>query len=395
MSELTEFEQARRRRRRKKNWRRTRRLAVLLAVVAVIGITVFAGRQLGWDSHLTNLAASLRGGKGFPVALNRQEPRQLIGVKGGVALWSEGSVTLLNSSGVITGEFPHSYNRPVSVYSGGRLLTYDVGGTDWMLTNKTKILQSGTGTGILLGGTLNDKGTMALSRRGGSGLSVVTAYNARGEEIFLLESGDCYLTVLALDDEGNYTKPYMAMVCSGGADTPLGFFATPVNYDWRLLAGPSYGQYATRIWDSYLFHTVPYYSQHKDDIEYDQFNQLGTQASLGCIRLLVCDVKWIYDNCPIGTRVVIYDNADDPGPMGKPGTIYTDPTDESKRGWDPTDPDSANPWDAAFRSGTAIRSEAAWNEWNDAQNDGRWNGSINPTDLQGWSTDSSVEGTRG
>ena len=127
------------------------------------------------------------------------------------------------------------------------------------------------------------------------------------------------VTVLALDDEGNYTKPYMAMVCSGGADTPLGFFATPVNYDWRLLAGPSYGQYATRIWDSYLFHTVPYYSQHKDDIEYDQFNQLGTQASLGCIRLLVCDVKWIYDNCPIGTRVVIYDNADDPGPMGKPG----------------------------------------------------------------------------
>ena len=88
-------------------------------------------------------------------------------------------------------------------------------------------------------------------------------------------------------------------------------------------------------------------------------------------------------------------SADDPGPMGKPGTIYTDPTDESKRGWDPTDPDSANPWDAAFRSGTAIRSEAAWNEWNDAQNDGRWNGSINPTDLQGWSTDSSVEGTRG
>ena len=68
------------------------------------------------------------------------------------------------------------------------------------------------------------------------------------------------------------------MVCSGGADTPLGFFATPVNYDWRLLAGPSYGQYATRIWDSYLFHTVPYYSQHEDDIEYDQFNQLGTDV---------------------------------------------------------------------------------------------------------------------
>lgn len=81
--------------------------------------------------------------------------------------------------------------------------------------------------------------------------------------------------------------------------------------------GPSYGQYATRIYDGYLFHSVPYYSQHKDDVEYDEFNKLGTVASLGCIRLAVVDVKWIYDNCPLGTPVVIY-NDKDPGPMGKP-----------------------------------------------------------------------------
>ena len=214
MSELTEFEEARRRRRRKKNWRRTKKLAIVLAVVAVIGITVFAGRQLGWGSHLTNLAASLRGGKGFPVTLDRQETRQLIGVKGGVALCTEGSVTVYNTGGVITGEFLHSYNSPVSVYSGGRLLTYDVGGTDWMLTNKTKTLQSGTGSGILLGGTLNDKGTVALSRRGGSGLSAVTVDNARGEEIFLLESGDCYLSVLALNGKGTWLAA--GGVTSGG-----------------------------------------------------------------------------------------------------------------------------------------------------------------------------------
>ena len=203
------------------------------------------------------------------------------------------------------------------------------------------------------------------------------------------------VTVYTLDEEGRYTVPYMAMVCSGGEDTPLGFFATPVSYDWRLLAGPSYGQYATRIWDAYLFHSVPYYSQHKDDVEYDQFNELGTPASLGCIRLMVNDVKWIYDNCDIGTRVIIYDDAEDPGPMGKPGTIYTDPADETKRGWDPTDPDPENPWDDKYLTGTTIRSQAAWDEWNAAQADGRWADSLTPTDLQGWSTDSSVEGTRG
>lgn len=205
----------------------------------------------------------------------------------------------------------------------------------------------------------------------------------------------CTVTVYTPDEEGRYTVPFMAMVCSGGSDTPTGFWSTPVSYDWRLLYGPCYGQYATRIWDAYLFHSVPYYTQHKDDLEYDQFNQLGTIASLGCIRLAVVDVKWIYDNCPIGTPVIIYNDAEDPGPMGKPGTIYTDPTDEAKRGWDPTDPDPSNPWPAAYRTGTAIRSQAAWAQWDEAQADGRWATSLTPTDLQGWSTDSTLEGTRG
>lgn len=203
------------------------------------------------------------------------------------------------------------------------------------------------------------------------------------------------VTVLTADSEGRYTVPYMAFVCSGGESTPLGYYVTKVNYDWRLLSGPCYGQFATRFWDSFLFHSVPYYTEHQDDLEYDQYNQLGTAASLGCIRLSVVDAKWIYDNCPIGTRVVTYDDAANPGPMGKPGTIYTDPADTSLRGWDPTDPDPRNPWDDKYLPGTAIRSDAAWEEYNAAMADGRWSKSINQDELQGYSTDSNVAGTRG
>ena len=201
------------------------------------------------------------------------------------------------------------------------------------------------------------------------------------------------VTVYTADEDDRYTVPFMAMVCSGGSDTPVGLFHTPIKYEWRLLSGPCYGQYATRIWDAYLFHSVPYYTQHKDDVEYDQFNQLGTPASLGCIRLAVVDVKWIYDNCPLGTPVIIYDDAERPGPMGKPGTIYTDPADESRRGWDPTDPDPVNPWPENFRTGTAIRSQAAWDQWDELHEE--WNTRLTPTDLRGFSTDSSKEGTRG
>ena len=203
------------------------------------------------------------------------------------------------------------------------------------------------------------------------------------------------VTVYTPDSDGRYTVPYMAMVCSTGPDTPAGYFYTPIKYGWQLLYGPCYGQYATRIVNSILFHSVPYYTQHQDDLEYDQYNDLGKPVSLGCIRLAVRDVRWIYTHCPIGTPVVIYDIADDPGPMGKPGTIHTDPADETLRGWDPTDPNPENPWPAQYRRGTTILSEAAKADQAAEEADGTWTANLNATDLQGYSTDSSIEGTRG
>ena len=203
------------------------------------------------------------------------------------------------------------------------------------------------------------------------------------------------VTIYVPDEEGRYTVPYMAMACSGGDGTPTGFWFTPVKYQWRTLVGPCYGQYATRIWDSYLFHSVPYYTQHMDDVEYEQFNKLGSYASLGCIRLAVVDVKWIFDNCPIGTPVIIYDDAENPGPMGKPGTILTDTTDLALRGWDPTDPNPSNPWDEKYRLGTAIRSEKAWADYDAAMESGEWEKTLNATVTQGHSTDASIAGNPG
>lgn len=146
------------------------------------------------------------------------------------------------------------------------------------------------------------------------------------------------------DSNGGYTVPYKAMVCSVGMNnaTPTGTYNTTDKYTWRLLSGNVYGQYATRITGHYLFHSVPYVTQNKADLEYDEFNKLGEAASLGCIRLSVEDAKWIYDNCPKGTTVTIYDS-NEPEPLAKPTPIRID-TNDSRRVWDPTDPDPSNPW---------------------------------------------------
>ena len=140
-------------------------------------------------------------------------------------------------------------------------------------------------------------------------------------------------TVTVYTNDGT---PYMAMVCSTGPATPTGTYYTFNKSRWRSLFGGVYGQYTTDIVGDILFHSVPYLAMDQSTLETWEYNKLGTAASMGCIRLQTVNAKWIYDNCPIGTLVEIYDDYDSPGPLGKPSI---DLIDESSAGWDPTDPD--------------------------------------------------------
>lgn len=134
--------------------------------------------------------------------------------------------------------------------------------------------------------------------------------------------------------------PYTAFTCSIGYATPIGTFHTMAKYRWWVLDGPCYGQYCTRITGSILFHSVWYYQQTKNSQSYRQYNKLGTTASHGCCRLTVAASKWIYDNCPLGTKVIIFNGSAKDDPLGKPKTIKV----KGYSGWDPTDPDKNNPY---------------------------------------------------
>ena len=152
------------------------------------------------------------------------------------------------------------------------------------------------------------------------------------------------VTVYTLDDEGYYSIPYKAMVCSTGPATPTsGVYGLGEQHRWHYLFGDVYGQYTTQITGNILFHSVPY-TVYGDpsSLEYWEFDKLGTSSSMGCIRLQVKDAKWIYDNYSAIVAVQFY-NDEDPGPLGKPSApLISD--NESCRGWDPTDQDPNNPW---------------------------------------------------
>lgn len=162
----------------------------------------------------------------------------------------------------------------------------------------------------------------------------------------------CTVTIYGIDSNGEYTIPVKAFACSVGREgheTITGTFQMCENYNWMLpMQDGTYAQFAYRIkkGTGYMFHSVPCFQNKKNTLETEEFNKLGSPASLGCVRLTVADAKWIYDNCPIGTTTEIYDDLSNPGPLGKPDTIKI-PVNHTWANWDPTDPDSKNPWHAA------------------------------------------------
>ncbi len=161
------------------------------------------------------------------------------------------------------------------------------------------------------------------------------------------------VTVYKLNASGKYT-PVKAMVCSTGWATQTGTYSLGEKMRWHTLDGPCYGQYCTRIYGGVLFHSVWYTGQNNPaTLSVSSYNRLGTTASHGCVRLTVADAKWIYDNVPSGTPVIIY-NASDPGPLGKPAAIKL----PYSTGWDPTDVwSSGNPWNGKKPSITGAKNQ--------------------------------------
>lgn len=150
------------------------------------------------------------------------------------------------------------------------------------------------------------------------------------------------VTVYTYDSKGKYTIPIRAMVCSCGLNggTILGDFKIYFQKEWNALLNDVYGHYVSGISGNYLFHSVPYYSTDENKLETEEYNKLGSDGSLGCVRLAVADSKWIYENCPVGTPVTIYDDSN-PGPLGKPESMHIA---DLNNGWDPTDDDKNNPY---------------------------------------------------
>jgi len=132
--------------------------------------------------------------------------------------------------------------------------------------------------------------------------------------------------------------PVKAFRCSTGLNnaTPLGTFRTRNKLFTHELNGPTFGYYCSHITSNILFHSIPAPTTSRSGVPSYKFNLLGSAASEGCIRLAMGDAYWLYTTVTTGSTVFIYDDARNPGPLGKPPA--TTMSTATAYGFDPTDP---------------------------------------------------------
>lgn len=153
-------------------------------------------------------------------------------------------------------------------------------------------------------------------------IAALLASNAAFAKSSKKKSIDYYITV---DQTNQITTAYRIsdmkivrqMLCTTGLNgaTPNALYTMPVGKTsmdrtaWYHFKGfRCYAKYPTRVFKGVLFHSITYNKNTEDSIAKSAIREYGYPASHGCIRLLVNDAKWIQDNCPIGTKVLVYES---------------------------------------------------------------------------------------
>lgn len=149
---------------------------------------------------------------------------------------------------------------------------------------------------------------------GSETLSLLFSGNARPAlkpYVLKVSTKDQRVYAYAPDAEENYTRLVRTMKCSTGAKstpTPKGTYqaSTGPGARWHYFKDfHCWAQYAFYIQGDIMFHSVLYGSRG-GRVTSSSVRNLGRRASHGCVRLSVADAKWVYTNCPMHTKIIVY-----------------------------------------------------------------------------------------
>lgn len=131
---------------------------------------------------------------------------------------------------------------------------------------------------------------------------------------YLYFEKDAYtLSVYGKGNDGYYSKLIKIISSSRGRTlsmTPAGTFKLAKEKRWyQFKIGKYWTQYCIRYASDIYLHSPLYKKMAGDTMYINEYNQIGTASTAGCLAMATADIKWIWDNCPNGTTLEIANGA--------------------------------------------------------------------------------------
>ena len=195
---------------------------VSLLLVAVIVINTLV--PISITEYMENLFAGKGTGDGFPVAISPSNTNYIVPVGSDIAFLGDSSLILYKSNGKVLFERQHGYSSPGIVSCSSRVMVFDRGGKQLRIENRAKTVITKETEGNITTAAMADNGTFAVVTRGMNYISEVTAYNAKGEQLFVWHSAGRQVWGVALSDNGRYMAVSTLTVENGQEVTGIVFF---------------------------------------------------------------------------------------------------------------------------------------------------------------------------
>lgn len=122
-----------------------------------------------------------------------------------------------------------------------------------------------------------------------------------------VEKGSHTITIFGKDSDGKYTVPKRTFLTATGRTaslTPVGNFTISAKEKWHSW-GKSYSPYCSKYYGGLFFHGPLYRETNFGTLYAGSVDQIGTNASSGCMRTSVQAAHFIYQFCWVGTNVKI------------------------------------------------------------------------------------------
>jgi len=196
---------------------------IILIVVVAFSLLFIAANAFGNVTfsnivdYISDSVTNIEPGAGYPLEIGSGTVKNMSMIGNSLVVVRSDEVSVLNKTAKKTSSFPHSYSKPMSAVSNGRMLVCDRVTGRYMIINRTECLHEADLSTETYACAISSDGNYAFSLKTEGASSVVSVYDSSFAKKFDFKCSDEYIIGLSFSPDGKK----IALIGLGAADATM------------------------------------------------------------------------------------------------------------------------------------------------------------------------------